>query len=70
MAFHLLDLMDLSGTSLSRALASTPGLAVPYDRRRSFVRTALESIARMGEPATMREVAADYAASHPLPEIR
>jgi peptidoglycan/xylan/chitin deacetylase (PgdA/CDA1 family) len=56
--FHALDLMDLRGTSLGRALARRPGLSVPFERRERFVAHAFGRLAGLGESATLREIAA------------
>ena len=57
MLFHLIDLVDLEGTSLDAALARTPGLAVPFARRRAFVAHAFRRMAAQGEAITLREMA-------------
>ena len=61
MAFHLMDLVDLGETSLSGAVDRTPGLGVSFERRAGFVSSAIETLSRVGENATMGEVAAEHA---------
>jgi len=62
MAFHLMDLVDHTGTSLGRAVNRSPGLGVSFERRAAFVHDALAALAAAGEPATLREVAQEHAA--------
>jgi peptidoglycan/xylan/chitin deacetylase (PgdA/CDA1 family) len=66
MAFHLMDLVDLSGTSLGQAVSQSPGLAVPFERRERFVDAAIEALSRTGESATLREIAREHAVAHPV----
>lgn len=58
--FHALDLMELRGTSLARALARRPGLSVPFERRRRFVAHAFGRLAARGECVPLREIAAAF----------
>lgn len=67
MAFHLMDLMDLRGTSLGRAVSRSPGLDVPFERRRAFVDAALAALAAAGESATLLDVAREHAAGVAAP---
>jgi len=60
MLFHLIDLFDLRGTSLEAALARTPGLGVPIERRRAFVAHAFERMTAQGEAVSLRELARDH----------
>lgn len=55
--FHALDLMDLRGTSLGRALARCPGLSVPFERRERFIDHAFRRLACLGESVPLRELA-------------
>jgi peptidoglycan/xylan/chitin deacetylase (PgdA/CDA1 family) len=57
--FHALDLMDLRGASLGRALARRPGLSVPFERRQRFVAHAFRRLATLGEAVPLRELAAE-----------
>jgi peptidoglycan/xylan/chitin deacetylase (PgdA/CDA1 family) len=67
MLFHLIDLFDLKGTSLEDALARTPGLGVPIDRRRAFVAHAFECMTAQGEGVALREVAREHLRQTGLP---
>ncbi len=67
MLFHLIDLADLGGTSLGRALARTPGLTVPFTTREHFVSHAIGALRSVGEPVTLRELAAGLLESRPAP---
>ncbi|MGH0029572.1 MAG: polysaccharide deacetylase family protein [Myxococcota bacterium] len=58
-AFHLMDLVDHAGTSLGAAVDRSPGLGVPFEKRERFVASALETLAGVGENATLAEVARD-----------
>jgi hypothetical protein len=58
--FHALDLMDLRGTSLGRALARRPGLSAPFERRQRFVAHAFRRLAARGEAVPLRELAAAF----------
>lgn len=60
MLFHLIDLFDLEGTPLERALRRTPGLGVPIDRRRAFVAHAFARMTAEGQGVTLREMARDF----------
>lgn len=62
MAFHLMDLVDHEGTSLGEAVGRSPGLAVPFERRREFVADAFAALAEAGESVTLREIAEQRAA--------
>ena len=57
MLFHLIDLVDLEGTPLDAAIARTPGLGVPFGRRRAFVAHAFRQMTAQGEAITLREMA-------------
>jgi len=57
---HLIDLVDLRGTSLGRAIESAPGLGIPFERREEFARHMMGSVAARGEPATLREIACEH----------
>ena len=57
---HLIDLVDLDGTSLGRAISNAPGLGVPFERRERFAHHLMSRLAALGEPATLREIAADH----------
>ena len=63
---HLLDLVDWRGSPLGDALARAPGVAVSFERRRRFVDGAAAALAAHGEPATLREVAAEWRAARGL----
>jgi len=58
--FHLIDLYDLKGTSLGRALERMPGLAVPFERRCRFVEHAFERMTREGEAITLEDAARHF----------
>ena len=60
MLFHLIDLVELEGTSLEEALRRTPGLGVPIGRRRAFVLHAFARMAAAGETVPLCELARDY----------
>jgi peptidoglycan/xylan/chitin deacetylase (PgdA/CDA1 family) len=55
--FHLIDLADLGSTSLGRALARSPGLALPFATRERFVAHAIGALASAGDAVTLRELA-------------
>ena len=57
---HLIDLVDLAGTSLGSAISKSPGLGVPFDRRERFAHHMMGTLAALGEPATLREIAEDH----------
>jgi len=57
---HLIDLVALDGKSLGRAISKAPGLGVPFERRERFARHVMGTVAALGEPATLREIAADH----------
>jgi hypothetical protein len=57
MLFHLIDLADFGGTSLGRALARTPGLALPLAARERFTAHAIGALTSMGDAVTLRELA-------------
>lgn len=61
---HLIDLVDLEGSSLGRAIASSPGLGVPFAKRERFVAHAMQRLSEVGEPATLRELAREVRAEH------
>jgi peptidoglycan/xylan/chitin deacetylase (PgdA/CDA1 family) len=63
---HLLDLVDWQGTSLGSALERTPGVGISFARRRRFVEEACAALQARGEPATLRDVAADLRAARGL----
>ena len=60
MLFHLIDLFDLKGTSLERALQRAPGLGVPVRRRRAFVAHAFARMTAQGEAITLRALAREH----------
>lgn len=55
--FHLIELANLRGTSLERALDRAPGLGQSQKRRERFVEHALGALARVGEAVPMENVA-------------
>jgi peptidoglycan/xylan/chitin deacetylase (PgdA/CDA1 family) len=55
--FHLIDLVDLSGSALDEAIASMPGLGVPFERRERFMNHAFERMAAVGDAVPMLEFA-------------
>ena len=57
---HLIDLVDLEGTSLGSAISKSPGLGVPFERRERFAHHLMGRLAELGEPATLREIAGDH----------
>jgi peptidoglycan/xylan/chitin deacetylase (PgdA/CDA1 family) len=65
MLFHLIDLADFGGTSLGRALARTPGLALPFATRERFVSHAVGALTSVGEAVTLRELAAGLLQTRP-----
>lgn len=60
MILHLLDLVDLSGTPLERALARAPGLGIPFARRARFMEEAMDALVQRGPGVPLRELARDY----------
>ncbi|MEN8182069.1 MAG: polysaccharide deacetylase family protein [Myxococcota bacterium] len=60
-AFHLIDLVDLEGTNLHRTLKRTPGINIPFARRERFARHVFETMGRIGESATLGEIALETA---------
>ena len=54
---HLLDLAELSGSSLEQALGRTPGVGVPFERRIRFVDRALAALSARGTAVPLRELA-------------
>lgn len=54
---HLIDLVDLEGTSLGRAISDAPGLGIPFWKRQRFAQHLMSTVATLGEPATLREIA-------------
>jgi hypothetical protein len=59
---HLLDLVQLDGSSLDGMIRSSPGLGLPFERRRAFTAHVMEKLSQVGESVPMREMAADYRA--------
>ena len=55
--FHLIDLVDLSGSSLDDAMARMPGLGVPFARREHFMTHAFERLAAAGDAVPVLEFA-------------
>ena len=66
--FHLIELADLTSSSLGDALSRTPGLGLPLARRERFVAAAFEILAGAGTPGTMRELAEAWTVAHPCDE--
>jgi len=60
MLLHLIDLVDHGDSSLADALARTPGLAVPLERRERFVAHVFGRMAELGDVVPARELAADF----------
>jgi len=60
MLLHLIDLVDHGDSSLAAALARTPGLDVPIERREDFVDHVFARLADLGDAVPLRELAADY----------
>jgi peptidoglycan/xylan/chitin deacetylase (PgdA/CDA1 family) len=55
--FHLIELADFGDTSLGRAFARTPGLAVPFAERQRFISHAIGALTQSGETVTLRDLA-------------
>jgi peptidoglycan/xylan/chitin deacetylase (PgdA/CDA1 family) len=68
MAFHLMDLVDSTGTSLGEALARTPGLSVSIDRRERFVSHVFARMASLRQSVTLCELAWDFLIANGLAE--
>jgi peptidoglycan/xylan/chitin deacetylase (PgdA/CDA1 family) len=66
MYFHAVDLMDLGDTSLSEAFERSPGLALPFAERESFVAHVFERMAGLGEAVRLRDLASDTLERHGL----
>jgi hypothetical protein len=59
---HLLDLAQLDGSSLDGVIRGTPGVGLPFERRKAFTTHVMEKLAGAGESVPMREVAEAYRA--------
>lgn len=70
MLYHLIDLVDLSGSALDDAVRRTPGLGLSFERRHRFVDRSLASLRAAGDAVPLREAAAAYRASCGLPPRR
>jgi hypothetical protein len=57
---HLLDLVRLDGSSLDVAIRNTPGVGLPFERRRDFTHHVMRRLSKVGEAVPIRELAADY----------
>jgi hypothetical protein len=55
--FHVIDLVDHAGSGLDGALASMPGLGVPFERRERFMTHAFERMAAVGDAVPLLEFA-------------
>jgi len=58
--FHLIELAELDGTALGQAYEQMPGLSVSLPVRTRFLAHAMGSMAALGTPVTMGELAHDY----------
>lgn len=67
MLFHLIELADLSETSLGRAMHKAPGLGVSEGQRQRFVSHSVGALARLGAGVPMREVAHEVLAARGRP---
>jgi hypothetical protein len=61
---HLLDLVQIDGSSLAGAIRSAPGVGLSFERRRAFTTHVMRRFAEVGEPAPLREVVAAYREQH------
>ena len=59
MIYHLIDLVDLEGSSLGKAIGRTPGLGVAFERRQHFVDRSAAILATLGEAVPLCELAAE-----------
>jgi hypothetical protein len=66
-ALHLLDLVKLEGSSLEEAIKTTPGIGLPFERRRDFTRHVMQGLAAAGNAVPMREFAGSYKAAQGIP---
>ena len=66
MIYHLMDLVDLQGSSLGEAIGRTPGLGVPFERREHFVDRSAATLTSLGQAVPLRELAADARAARGL----
>lgn len=57
---HLLDLVRLDGSSLEVAIRNTPGVGLPFERRRSFTHHVMRQLSNAGESVPIRELASDF----------
>ena len=57
---HLLDLVRIDGSSLDVAIRNTPGVGLPFERRRDFTHHVMRRLSKAGEAVPIRELAADY----------
>ncbi|MBW2667729.1 MAG: hypothetical protein JRE13_15695 [Deltaproteobacteria bacterium] len=57
---HLLDLVRLDGSSLEVAIRNTPGVGLPFERRRDFTHHVMRQLAKAGDAVPIRELASDY----------
>jgi hypothetical protein len=63
---HLFDLVEIDGSPLAGAIRGTPGVGLPFDRRKAFTAHVMDRLAEVGEPAPLREVAAAYREEHEM----
>jgi peptidoglycan/xylan/chitin deacetylase (PgdA/CDA1 family) len=61
---HLLDLVQIEGSSLGSAFDRTPGVGLPFEHRKAFTTHVMQRLAQVGEAVPMREVAEAYRAEH------
>lgn len=59
---HLIDLVDFEDSSLAEAIASSPGLGVPFAKRERFVAHVMQRLAQIGDPVPLRELAREVRA--------
>ena len=64
---HLLDLVQLEGSSLGGAIDRTPGVGLPFERREAFTSHVMRRLSQLGGAVPMREVAEAYRAENAGP---
>ena len=65
MLFHLIDLHDMEGSTLGKAMNRAPGLGVSIERRQAFIAHAFERMSRQGDAVPLRDVARQFLAARP-----
>ena len=70
MLYHVIDLVDLGDSSLAGAVARTPGLGVPFERRTRFVDRSLAALRSLGPGVPLAEVATAERVRLGLPATR